>query len=1060
MLQTRVVLSFLLTLGFAWGQLTRGFISGTVEDPSGSVVPGASVKVVNKATNLERLTTSNDSGLYRFVGIEPGTYSVEFTKPGFETKRVQNIEVSTAQEVTINQTLQIGQTTNVVEVQDSPPGVELSKSSATIERTLPMKFIQNVPLTAGLRDVNQLALLAPTSSRGPGSTGISANGQRARNNNFLLDGIDNNDPSVTIANNRAIPEAIQEFQVQTAAYSAEYGRNSGAQILASTRSGTNQFHGEAFDYYNGNWLTPVTLPNKRNGVLKTPRFDQNQAGGDFGGPVIKNRTFFFALIEANRRREAPSAGNAASATIPTPTGFAAIAGVPLGPDETTGGRQAAISALGFLPSVYASHPGFTNVRNVTVNGSPIQFGSVSIPLANPNDFWYGTARVDHQLSSRDNIFYRVTTDHRTQPDVVSNLEFGSLFSGGQEIFRQNHVISETHVFSPRLTNQFSFGYIRGLLAFPENDPKTPSTGISGAFDIGGLSNFPQGRVQNEFQFTNSLTYQVGRHALKVGADLRRLRLYNIAAFDSKGTFSFDNFQDFLNNRAASLVQALNTATFDARQLQQFYFFQDDFKITKNLTLNLGLRYEYTNVPFGFFGATDTASLNALVPGSVKSDRNNWAPRGGLAYSPSFQNGLLHTLFGEGATVFRGGYGLGYDVLFFNILTVNGSNFPRVVSLRTDRPELVNVFPRIVAGQAPSFNPLATYVNSPTDLQNPTTHFYSFSMQRQFAHDYIFEVGYSGARSYHGIGQGQLDPGTLTQAQADLVNSTKNANSVPGLQARRVLPQFGSRILIQSIAKGNYNALYTKFDKRFSHGLLLGFNYTYSATFSDNDESLGVGAITSSSPQIPQNYNDFRSEYSRSAFDRPNRYSVYFNYDVPWFSSGLLSNGVLKRMFGGWTLAGFSEAQSGQPFTVRTGVDTFGTGSTAARPDYNPNGTITLDPVSHDYRTFTTPLAGGIFVTPLNASGLPLANSSTRFGNLGRNTFRGPGFDNQNLSISKKIAITERIAIGLRGDFIDLFNHRNFANPVSTLNSPVFGQNTATLNDPSGRSILLSARVTF
>ncbi|MDQ6699439.1 MAG: Plug and carboxypeptidase regulatory-like domain-containing protein, partial [Acidobacteriota bacterium] len=519
MFQIRIALSLFFASGFAWGQLTRGFISGTVQDPSGSIIPGATVKTVNSATNLERLTTTNDSGLYRFVGIEPGTYSVEFTKAGFETKRVQNIEVSTAQEVTINQILQIGQTTNVVEVQDSPPGVELSKSSATIERTLPMKFIQNVPLTAALRDVNQLALLAPTSSRGPGSTGISANGQRARNNNFMLDGIDNNDPSVTIANNRAIPEAISEFQVQTAAYSAEYGRNSGAQILASTRGGTNQFHGEAFDYYNGNWLTPVTLPNKRNGVLKTPRFNQNQAGGDFGGPVIKNRTFFFALLEANRRREAPSAGNATSATIPTPAGFAALTGVPLGPDETTAGRQAALGTLGFLPSIYARNPGLTNVRNVTVNGSPIQFGTVSIPLANPSDFWYGTARIDHHLSARDNIFYRVTTDHRTQPDVVSNLEFGSLFSGGQEIFRQNHVISETHVFSPRLTNQFSFGYIRGLLAFPENDPKSTSTGISGAFDIGGLSNFPQGRVQNEFQFTDSLAYQVGRHALKVGADI-------------------------------------------------------------------------------------------------------------------------------------------------------------------------------------------------------------------------------------------------------------------------------------------------------------------------------------------------------------------------------------------------------------------------------------------------------------------------------------------------------------------------------------------------------------
>ena len=1057
---TRFRITFILCLigaTAAWAQLTRGFISGTIQDQSGLSVPGVAVRIVNQATNIERTSATNDSGVYRFVGVDPGKYTVEFTKSGFEARRVNDITVSTTQEVTINQTLQIGQTASVVEVVASP-GVELSKTSATIERTLSHQFIANVPLTAGTRDVNQLALLAPTAVRGPGSTGISANGQRARNNNFLLDGIDNNDPSVTIANNRVIPEAVQEFQVQTSSYSAEYGRNSGAQIIVNTRSGSNQFHGEAYDYYNGNWLTPVTLPNKRNNVFKTPRFDQNQAGGDLGGPIIRDRTFFFVLGEANRRREAPSAGNATSATIPTPAGFAALSGVPLDPAQNATSRQAVLGALGFLPSVYKLNPGFTNVRNVAVNGVPIQFGSVSIPLANPFDFWYGTLKVDHRLTSRDNIFYRVTTDHRTQPDVTSNVEFGNLFSAGQEIFRQNHVIGETHIFSPAVTNQFSFGYIRGLLNFPENDPKTPATGISGLFDIGGLSNFPQGRVQNEFQFTDSLGYQIGRHSLKVGADIRRLRLYNVAAFDSKGTFSFDNFADFLNNRAASLVQALNTATFDARQLQQFYFFQDDFKVTKNLTLNLGLRYEYSNIPFGFFGATDAESLAALVPGPVKADTNNWAPRAGLAYSPSFQGGLLGALFGDGATVFRGGYGIGYDVLFFNILTVNASNYPRVVSLRTDRPDLVNVYPNIVSGRPPSFTPTATYVNSPSDLQNPTTHFYSFSIQRQFRKDYIFELGYSGARSYHGIGQGQLNAGILNQAQADLVNSTKSTTAIPSLQARRVFSQFGSRVLIQTTAKGNYNAGYVKFDKRFSRGLLMGFNYTYSGTFSDNDESLGVGAITSSSPQIPQNFNDFRSEYSRSAFDRPHRYAVYFNYDVPWFHGGALGSGVMRRVFAGWTFAGFSEAQSGQPFTVRTGVDTYGVGSTAARPDSNPSGQITLDPVSQNYRTFTTPLNGtGLFITPLNASGLPLANSRVQFGNLGRNTFRGPGLDNQNLSIIKKIAITERVSIGLRADFIDAFNHRNFLNPVSAMNSPVFGQN---LSDPGGRSVLLSARVQF
>src|SRR5262249_30345166 len=193
----------------------------------------------------------------------------------------------------------------------------------------------------------------------------------------------------------------------------------------------------------------------------------------------------------------------------------------------------------------------------------------------------------------------------------------------------------------------------------------------------------------------------------------------------------------------------------------------------------------------------------------------------------------------------------------------------------------------------------------------------------------------------------------------------SANAIPSTQARRLYPQYGSRVLIASTAISNYNAGYVKVDKRLGHGLLIGFNYTYSKNLSNNDESLGVAAITAGSPQIPQNFNDTQSEYGRSAFDRTNRYVVFFNYDIPWFNHGFLGSRAMRRAFGGWTLNGFSEAQSGQPFTILTGVDTYGVGSTAARPDYNPAGTVTLDPVTHGWRSFTTPLNGtGIVVTPL------------------------------------------------------------------------------------------------
>jgi hypothetical protein len=593
-------------------------------------------------------------------------------------------------------------------------------------------------------------------------------------------------------------------------------------------------------------------------------------------------------------------------------------------------------------------------------------------------------------------------------------------------------------------------------------------------DIGGLSNFPQGRIQNTFQWQNVSTFLAGRHSLKFGADIRRNRLFNLAAFDSKGTFTFDNFQDFMNNQPATFRQAINTATFDARQTNQYYFFQDDFKVTRNLTLNVGVRYETSGVPFGFFGATDPKSLGVGVPGPVQRDNNNWAPRLGLAWSPSASSGFWGKLLGQGQTVFRGGFGMAYDVLFYNILTVNASNYPRVVVNQLDRTQLANVWPHLLppAGSvAPSFDPRATWVNSPVDTQNPTTNFYSFSIQRQFAANYIFEIAYTGSRSYHGIRQGNTNPGILTPAQAEMVRQTKNASSIPGLPgitlpannppSRRLYPDWGSRVTIESTALSNYNAMYIKLDKRLSHGLLIGGNYTWSKNMSDNDESLGVSAITNWSPQIPQDFFNYRNERSLSAFDVPQRFAIYYSYDLPWFSAPALNHAVVKQIFHGWTLSGFTDFQSGQPFTIRTGVDTYGTGSASARPSYNPNGTITFDPVTGNYRTFTTPVNGaGIVTSFLGTNGVPLANTAAfpvGAGNLGRNTFRGPGTELYNITVAKTFNITERWKIRLRGDWINAFNHRNFGNPVVTMNSPIFGQNTG---DPGGRTMLLSAKVSF
>jgi len=1029
----------------AGAQLIRGFVSGTVTDQGNAVIAGVQITLTNAATNISRQTVTNELGFYRFVALEPGEYSAEFSFPGFEAVRIGNLTIRTTQEVVLDQMMRVGGAGETITVET--PGIDLNKTTATVERTFSGRVTVELPIQIynGSRDITRLALLAPGVTRAPSFTEFSANGQRSRNNNFMLDGVDNNDLSVTLNSLRIIPEAVEEVQVQTASYSAEFGRNSGAQFSAITRSGTNRYHAEAWEYHRGNWMEPISLTNKRAGATETPRFVLNQFGGDGSGPIVKNRTFFFGLIDANLRREAPSASNSTSANVPTPAGYAALQNVPLAAGENPAARQAVLSALGFLPGSYDEVSNYSNITNVTINQTPIQIGTIRIPVARPSDYWYGVARVDHRLSTKDTLAYRLHYDQSDQENSTSNLQFGPRFSADQAIRRQNHALTSTHIFSSRTLNEARLAYARGRLVFPEHAPTEPTVTINTFFTIGGLNAFPQGRIEQAYQFQEVVSHLADRHALKFGVDLRRNKLYARFGTNSKGTWTFANLADFLNSNPLNLVQAVNESTFDASQWNNAYFIQDDVKIGRHLTISAGLRYEYSTVPRGFFGATDPAIQAVGIPGPARMDKNNWAPRFGFAY-------------GKGPMSVRGGFGIAYDVLFYGILTTTASNYPRVVTSTTIAPATTNLFPTLAPKitTIPPLNPLtSTFVNVPEDTQRPTTNFWNLSVQRQFGADHLLELGFIGNRSYHQIRQRDANPGALTAEQAAAVLASGNPGSVT---IRRLNPNWGPRTLLEAGAKGEYHAGYVKFDRRLSKGMLIGANYTFSAAFSDNDEAFGANDVVSSSPQVPQNFFDYHSEWSRSGFDRPHRLAVHYLYEVPWFTTGWGSQ-ALGKILGGWQISGVTEAQSGQPFTIRTGADTVGSlaGSFPGRPNYNPNGIFQKDPVTHDLRTFTIPINGsGIVTAPLGPNGI-LANSMPGGGNLGRNTFRGPSFQNWNFSLMKKVTIHENMQIQIRSDFVNLWNHNNFQNPVAVMSSTTFGQNTATLITDT-RQILLSAKL--
>lgn len=1059
----------------AYAQLTRGAIAGTVRDQNGAIVAGAEVKVTNLQTTVTRDAVTDEDGFYRVGALEPGTYSVVIQKSGFARAENKALVVTTSQETSFDAELKPGNLSETVDVTSDAEAVTLNKTNATISATFGERQVEELPLGAG-RNVNNLALLSPNVFSAPGSTGISANGQRARNNNFTIDGSDNNDISVTIPTVGVVPEGVQEFQIQTNPYSAENGRNTGASINVLTKSGTNDFHGDLFEYYRGSDLNALTNVQKGAGLTKPPRFVRNQFGFAIGGPVYfmnvgddgpgiydgRNKTFFFYLFQRDPQRTGALTG--ATIRIPTPAGFAALNSVPLRaasgttPAQSLASRQAVLQQLGFLQQIYAQNPTFKNLTNITANGVAIQTGQTNIGITQPSDTDIHTFRLDQKFSDIDNFTGRYILNKSNQTNVISNLNFGNLFSGDQILIDHNLALSEAHIFNPNLINEFRFSFIRRNLDFPENDGSTPTTTIGGLVAFGGANNFPQSRVSNFYQFSDTLTFVTGKHTFKFGADMRRNILDNFSGFDIKGTFAFSSLQDYLNNNAATFTQAFSAADFTAKQLQQFYFVQDDWRLTRSLTLNLGFRYETAGVPLGFFGTTDPAQNAALVPTPVKRDNNNFAPIFGFAYSPHFEGGVMGALFGDGLTVIRGGYRTAYDVLFYNILTVNAGNFPITTSVTQN--SVFDVFPNLAPPTtSPTFNPLATFVNSPPDMENPESYLYSLSVQREIARHFVFEVGYTGSRSINQINQLQANPAILTAAQIATVRSTLNANSIPTAQQRRIFPNLGQRVLIAGTAQATYNAGYVSLNKRFGNGLTFGVAYTRSKLMSNNDESLGVGAITGGSPQIPQDFTNYTPEKSLSAFDRKHRFVAHYLYEVP-LPGFLERNFITKSLFGGFQLSGITQYQSGQPFTILTGVDSNGNGQGGDRPNFVPGGIFTPDPVTGNLRTFTSPLIGGAFFVPLGTNGLPLANSLGN-GNLGRNTLRAPGFWNTDLSVLKRFVLPwggeENHRLVLRADFLNAFNQDNYGIPVNSMNSVDFGKN---LNNWGNRSITLGIKYSF
>lgn len=1079
-----LVLLIVLLGSPAAAQSPRGSVSGTATDSQGAAVGEVEVTLTAEDTGVVQSVVTNDSGFYRVSAVEPGSYRVEFTKAGFQTVRPSTIEVTASKETTVHAEMTVGAVSSQVFV--TVTGMDLDKVGASIRLTLPRQVLDEIPLSTsslvpgGARNFARYPLFTPGIARVLFQNETSANGHRGRENNYMLDGADNNDQSVTLPALFIPPEAIREVDVQAASFSAEFGRNIGAQVNVVTRSGTNRFTGELWEFYRSNELEPLSLTSRIAGQRTSPRLVYNQFGGAFGGPIARNRTFFFGMLQGNLLRTGPRALTAV--TIPTPTGYAALQNVPLRSSPTaqsTASRQAVLQALAFLPEVHSGIQNYDSTSSATVNGVAVELGSFRPVIPTKQNIWYGVTRVDHELTNLGRLTYRGHIDRRITPLSTGNLAFGERWAVDTKYYGQNHLVGFNWTPGSRFINEARVAYARLFPSFVERDPVSSTVTLTNLFQIGGNSNFPQERLEQTYQVQNVSTLIVSRHTLRFGADLARTKLVSNSAPNVKGTWAFANLQNFLNNQSTSLVflgEAPNRYQF--HQLRQAYFFQDDFRVTPSFTANFGLRYETSSMPFGFFGATTQEVLNVGVPGPVARDKNNWAPRLGFAYSPRAGQGWLGRVLGDGESSIRGGFGVGYDVLFYSILAIPATNYPR-----TDNQQLtgaaapIDLFPVLPPRvTTPTLTPTTSFVNVPSNAQQPTSHYWTLSIQRQLSRDYKLEVGYSGNRSYHLIRQSQANPGILSEEKAAAVIAGCTALNLGTCQdpagfpasPSRLNPNWASRTLIETSGRASYNGAYLQFSGRTSWGLRFGTNYTWSTNLSDSEEfsndgpGSSDGGLASSSPQVPQDYLNLRNEWSRSVFDRPHRMTIYYNYDIPWFRT---SSAVLDHVFRGWQLSGFTEVQSGQPFTIRMGVDALGAGTTAsARPNYNPGGAITKDPSTGNLRTFVIPLDGtGIVTAPSvrSAAGAVtfLRNSMPGGGSLGRNTFRGPGYVNFNMSLMKRFSLPGDRQLQLRGDFINVFNHDNFANPDNNMSSATFGRQIwSPLTD--ARLVLLGAKLVF
>jgi outer membrane receptor protein involved in Fe transport len=1019
-----------------WGQTgTTATILGRVTDASSAVITGARVVVHNLSTGFAREAVTEADGQFVIFSLPIGRYDVRIEAKGFRTHHTQGLALTIDQRARVDAQLTLGSLTEAITVTGEAPLTKTDDSS--LSQVVTQKAITDLPLNG--RNFIQLTRLMSSVNAGDATGALlnrsagSVYGQRNSNNQFRLDGIEVTE--LTSNQSRLAPniDAIQEFTVIKGIFPAEYGKVAGGTINVAVRSGTNEFHGTAFEFLRNDELNARNLFDTSG---QPASLRQNQFGGVFGGPVRKNKTFFFGSYDGNQERRA------SVSTVRVPTA-AQIAG---NLSDLGAAIRDPITSLPFTGNIIpASRIHRISKALATFWPAPNNPGDPARNYVSAGSSAVGAnqylGRFDHSLSGRDQLFVRyafASSDTKARPTYAD-------FAARTRDASQGAVIGHTHNFSPSLLNEARFGFTRiaynqeSLVTRPNfvveadipgvtRDPKfadVPNVGITGFGGFGTGNSIPYYKVQNNFELVDNLMYNIGRHTLKTGFNMVRRQAQQVVPRTKKGQLTFDgNFAgstlgDFLLGlpRQTQLGSSPYVSEAGLRMLDLFGYVQDDWRAAPWLTLNLGLRYEAVDPPTDLNGFTINFNpyTGAFTPPLAhnqqlsRPDRNNFAPRIGFALKP----------FHDNKTVVRGGYGVFYNANNYDEYYYMPYNPPfgnvKVYST-SGRPTITldNPFPNEVGVTG-----APTAYGVEPGLRIGYSQFFSFGVQQAIARDTTVEVSYVGSKSTRlakGFDVNYAPPGPGTIA------------------TRRVLSaDLGNAYVTFSNANATFHSLQAQLERRLSKGLLVMTSYTFGKALDDVASSGGdKGSTTIQDPRCAHS-----CEKGVPLYDRRQRFTFNAVYQMP-FGKGrhfLNAGGVRDALLGGWDIAAITSVQSGQPLTATASGDRMNVGvSNTTRAQYL-GGSVAVD----------NPGLNQWFNT--SVFGLPALYTP---GNLGRGTFTGPSSRSVDVALYKTFRIGERYRVQLRGEFFNLPNHPILGNPGLTLATNTFGVITSASGEREGQ----------